>query len=74
MLKHLVMIFVCLVMKYPIFSSEAEKRGGFFGASLTVAVWPNQGFMIPGETVAGALGFFFSFLFFFNCFPLKFQS
>lgn len=29
MLKHLLMIFVCLVMKYPIFSSVAEKGEAF---------------------------------------------
>lgn len=70
-LKHSSMIFVCLVMKYPIFSSAAGKGEAFFGAS---TVWPTQGFMISGETVASARIFPFSLSFFSNCFPLKFQS
>lgn len=72
---HLSVIFVCLLVKYPspIFSSWQE-NGRLFGASFNVAVWPKQGFMISGETVASTLGFFFFLTFFFNCFPLKFQS
>lgn len=58
---------------HPFFSSWQEK-GRLFGASFNVAVWPKQGFMISGETVASTLGFFFFLTFFFNCFPLKFQS
>lgn len=47
----------------PIFSSW-QKKGRLFGASFNVTVWPKQRFMIPGETVASALGFFFFLTFF----------